>query len=97
MGQKIKAMLDVKEQEFEIVGNGVLVADAWHITPDGEIEKCGIPSVHDNTVTLLRLIRPSHTFGGLVFEETGEVRMVAADEWFLFGKHVQHSEHGHVG
>ena len=31
----------------------------------------------------LRLIPRLHTFGGVTFEETGEVRLVELDEWYL--------------
>lgn len=82
MGQIIKATIDDQEQEFEMVGDSD--AGRTHcehiITRDGVIK----PRGHGHTQRVrLRLIRKRHTFGGVVFEETGKTRTLMPGEWGL--------------
>ena len=74
---KIKAEIDGKEQEFEVLQTGeagithYLSGSVIHVFKDSYMG------------TRLRLIRPRHTHGGVVFEETGESRFPHEGEWFL--------------
>lgn len=73
----IKAELDGEEQEFELLGPHK--GEATHHIADGRVWLGGAIGY----VARLRLIR-RHEFGGVVFEETGEVRC-AENEWILLG------------
>ncbi len=67
-------------QEFEITS-----VQATHFyNRSGELELLPEHNVHPNYMHL-RLIRKLHTFGGVVFEETGERRPVYIEDWFLDG------------
>lgn len=71
----IKATIDGVEQEFEVVIEGL----ATHaICVDRTLH--AIPCA--GAMTFLRLIRPRHTFGQVVYEETGEERC-PDHEWVL--------------
>ena len=82
MGQIIKADIGDGEQEFEVLGKPTTF-------PIGEVAThvigvdCKIREAGSGTyLCYLRLIRKQHTFGGVVFEETGE-RRKAQNEWVL--------------
>ena len=76
---KIKAEIDGKELEFEVMDYSD-AACSYVITPHGQIEPWVVGMGRG---VRLRLIRPRHTFGVIVFEETGENRLVEAHEWYL--------------
>ena len=80
---KIKATIDGVEQEFEVLRMQIDNGPATHALDNGCIRKA--PSVITTNPTWLRLIRPRHTFGGVVFEEVGENRPPKPGEWFLEG------------
>jgi len=74
----IKADLDGTEREFEVLGRRS--RGATHLLGhNGLSEWDHTPSGDD---IFLRLISQRHTFGGVVYEETG-VRQAAPGEWFL--------------
>ena len=80
---QIKATIDGVEQEFEVTGYGRFpaVRDTHYL--DSEAGVVAVPPNAPGMALHLRLIRPRHTFGGVVFEETGERRRGQAGEWFL--------------
>lgn len=81
----IKATVDGKELEFEVLGTGVL---DHHDADYGMWGTCIAPFAghNKNPAIFLRLIRKTHTFGGVVFEEV-EVgtKTVHLGEWYLDG------------
>ena len=81
---KIKAEIDGKELEFEMLNKGRTEGVTHYLISDGIFPQTGT----NWREVPLRLIRPRHTFGPLVFEETGESRFVGADEWALDGCHA---------
>ena len=90
MGQIIKATFHGEEQEFEVLVSGK--HGTHRINGGGIFENSG-SSWYE---VPLRLIRKRHTFGGVVFEETGEVRPPGPDEWYLVnnGNGVMHTADG---
>ena len=83
MGQVIKVTIDDQELEFEILDRGIRNA-ATHRIWAGKVqplEKSG--SDYPMEATLLILQHKRHTFGGVVFEETGEVRLVLPKDFYL--------------
>ena len=73
MGQIIKVEFEGKEQEFEALP-AFRANERTHHFIQGDIKSCG--TGHNDTMCLqsLRLIRKRHTFGSLIYEETGERR-----------------------
>ncbi len=82
MGTIIKATLDGVEREFEALSS-TQVSKRTHHFIDGEIMICH--ERHNNSACPqpLCLIHPQHTFGSIVFEETGEDRIVQVGEWSM--------------
>ncbi len=90
----IKATIDGEELEFEILNrNNSYQEDATHIIGNlGNI----VPSEkhHAPEFTRLRLIRKRHTFGRVVFEETGERQTPHAKQWWLGGVNTPYPAFG---
>ena len=85
----IKAPIDGQEQEFEIVGND---GSNTHVLNNYQIRlwnKNGAGDAVAGEFLRLRLIRATHTFGGVVFEETGEVGYPNHNDWYLHDGKVQ--------
>ena len=82
----IKATIDGVEQEFEWLGNRA-GGTHWVNYETGFIYQTEArPAPQD---VALRLIRPRHTFGGVVFEETGE-RQIKLNDWYLDAEGYPH-------
>jgi len=75
----IKTDLDGQEREFEVLKPENGNKFATHRLFDGQL----LTARANDFGTLLRLISPRHYFGGVVFEETGEVRQAEPGEWRL--------------
>ena len=58
------------------------IPSGWHAQGVIRINNLSMKA-QDDIRTFLRLI-PRHEFGGVVYEETGEVRIPRDKEWFLF-------------
>ena len=76
---KIKAELNGKEQEFEVLGQDTHEPFTHWFDSHSTIRGAREEGYH---LLNLRLIRPRHTFGGVVFEETGEYRQLVEGDWF---------------
>lgn len=81
-GQEYEVLDGSRErQPYTSYSNGAN-GDATHYLVRG-----GVFAEHGSSRALhgtpLRLVRPRHTFGGVVFEETGEVRKPEKDEFYL--------------
>ncbi len=78
MGQIIKAAVDGVEQEFEVLGGHWLEQGnpqkATHVFDCGQLMTVADSYINKTAsdFTFLRLIRPRHTFGQILLEETGE-------------------------
>lgn len=90
----IKAMLADQEREFEVLGYATDLADGnWRGTTHYMSGDAGaiLPTPGKSMlghVLRLRLVMPTHTFGGVVFEEVSH-GAVLHDEWYLYlGKPV---------
>jgi len=82
LGNIIKTTIDGEELEFEVLDPGIRNA-ATHRIWAGNVElltKNGAD--YPMGATLLILQHKTHTFGGVVFEETGEERLVQPDEFY---------------
>ena len=80
---KIKLQFEGTEREFELLPFRDQ-SPATHYIADGDIRECGYDEMYN---TPLRLIRPRHEFGGVVYEETGGVRNPLIGEYVLnFGR-----------
>ncbi len=83
----IKAPLDGKEHEFTVLGSGIpacYTSPPTHVINSvGEIHPLGAQSTIRGNWMYLRLVRPRHTFGGVVYEEVG-VQRVQLGEPFLW-------------
>ena len=79
----IKAEFEGEELEFEVLGShyGQKDGTTHYFGYNGVILLARAPWSSD--VMRLRLIRKRHTFGGGVFEETGEERKPEKDEFYL--------------
>lgn len=76
----IKTTIDGQEREFEMAGPSQFQT-THGIDRDGHITEIGTSSP---TVVYLHLVQPRHTFGGVVFEETGEYRRPLVNEWHFY-------------
>ena len=80
----IKATIDGEELEFEVLGGKLGVETTHIISGRGNIELLDVNN-NIHAQTHLRLIRKRHSFCGVVFEETGEVRIAHIGEAWLRG------------
>lgn len=94
----IKATFEGQELEFEMLG---VDTKTWptathYLSNDGYLAQVR-PGSYCETL-FLRLIRKRHTFGGVVFEETGESRVAKTGDWTFFaGKSPTFWEHDDLG
>ena len=87
MGTVIKAVVDGQEREFEILRNWTFGPWTHAINFEGEIVPSNKTAVGGADARIfLRLIQMRHTFGGVVFEETGEFRKPLTGEWSLISE-----------
>ena len=83
-------IIKIEGQEFEVLGSGRCTTPGQRDTTTHFINGPGElitidPNRHQNSAEYclyLRKIPVTHKFGGVVFEETGEHRIVQAGEWF---------------
>ncbi len=68
-------------QEYEFVGYCDHEGATHFLSGQGTLEQTEPHNRFD--VAWFRLVPVRHTFGGIVFEETGEVRQVEQGEWYL--------------
>ena len=75
MGTIIKATIEDKEQELEVLGQGMdAPRHATHfLGQTGNLWRITHRDTYATITMFLRLIHPQHEFGGVVYEETGEV------------------------
>lgn len=76
----IKATIDGEEREFEMRSAGTVPPSTHGIDIDGNIT---VLDTARPAVMYLRLIRPRHTYAGVVFEEEETRKNVEAGEWYL--------------
>ncbi len=79
----IKATIDEQEREFQVLNDGDgrwthMISPAHGVRSRESLGNVPLGKM------LLRLILPQHEYGGVRYEETGEVRC-PEDEWILLG------------
>ncbi len=73
--------INYEGQEYEFVGYYGPKEATHFLTGRGTLEQTEPHNRFD--VAWFRLVPVRHTFGGIVFEETGEVRRAGQGEWYL--------------
>jgi len=69
-------------KEYETEKYGFPEIGSHYLTNNGNVSQCTAPFT-GSIVMLVRPVEKLHTFGGVEFRETGEVRHVRVGEWFL--------------
>ena len=69
--------------KYEVLNRGRTEDVTHFLETGGSISPIAPHYLANIDLVKLRLIRPRHTFGGVVYEEAGEKRKALAGEWIL--------------
>jgi len=77
-------ILTIDGRDYYPVGYGNIVRDGFFLTGEGQVKQATESRAYSQERFLIvKPVPMRHTFGKLVFEETGEERMPVAGEWWL--------------
>jgi len=77
-------MLTIKERNYRVKGYDVLKKDVYFLDGSGDVKQVKGPGwVMHIRFLIVDPVPVRHTFGRVIFEETGEVRVPRQDEWWL--------------